>query len=347
MPKKIFLAIMVFIFFSLPLIVQAENVYHQCYLTGNCGFCEALEIGIKISKVIMGLAGSLALLFFVMAGFVLILSQGNPEKIRLGKKMMLSTIIGIFIVYLAWVGVNFIIYSFTNAQETGKNIATIFGRPWNSFECVRSKLAAITPGEEAVVPVGGACKSLWENGSEPACNTLCGGTSGKSCSNTCLGFTLSDIDYRQCADASPALIDFLNQIKNKLSQQPNKYFGLTLNDIIITSISDDHGLKTCRDENNSACFHRSGGKNNSCHYGLGQTDGSYAIDIRSYVLAPLPNKKLNITNVQLPPNSKAAGLKQLIIDAGGNFWDERYDHVTYDSLSNAHFHASVGACGGI
>jgi len=102
---------------------------------------------------------------------------------------------------------------------------------------------------------------------------------GSSCGGSCEGFTTSGIRSTQCSDASKDLGDLLSCIDGKLSG-----YGISKNSVILTSISDDHGLSKCRDNYSyqckagsndpDCCFHMQG----SCHY---QADGSHAADIRT------------------------------------------------------------------
>ena len=41
----------------LPLTAQAGTVYLDCYRSGNCGFCEALDLTTQIAKVVLTIGG--------------------------------------------------------------------------------------------------------------------------------------------------------------------------------------------------------------------------------------------------------------------------------------------------
>lgn len=43
--------------------------------------------------------GSIALLMFVYAGYIYITSQGNPEKINTAKEIVISTLVGILLLF--------------------------------------------------------------------------------------------------------------------------------------------------------------------------------------------------------------------------------------------------------
>jgi hypothetical protein len=94
--------------------------------------------------------------------------------------------------------------------------------------------------------------------------------------------------------------------------------------IIITSISQDIGLATCRDNwSSSICVHA----RRSCHYG-GATphmDGSYAADLRSTNLGP----------------GQRSAIRDIIIDCGGNY----LYHPPSDPPE--HIHISSSGCGSL
>ncbi len=63
---------------------------------------------INISNYLFGFIGALALLFFVYGGFVLILSQGNSEKVKKGFEIMSAAAIGLVVAFGAYVLVKFL-----------------------------------------------------------------------------------------------------------------------------------------------------------------------------------------------------------------------------------------------
>ncbi|MFA6908509.1 MAG: pilin [Patescibacteria group bacterium] len=79
------------------------------------------------SKALIGLP-ILALLFFIWAGFNLIMSGGNPEKVNSAKKMMVGVLLGcIIILVLAWMWTTFVVVVLTGDTEKP---GSIDGRPW-------------------------------------------------------------------------------------------------------------------------------------------------------------------------------------------------------------------------
>jgi len=70
-----------------------------------------------------------------VGGFIFIISAGSESRVRTGKRIMTTAVIGIVLVLSAWLIVNTILF-FLTGQETG-GIATIgdFMQPWNEIDC--------------------------------------------------------------------------------------------------------------------------------------------------------------------------------------------------------------------
>lgn len=66
---------------------------------GNYSLNDMTQVLINVSDWILGVVGSVALLFFVYGGFVFILSGGSEEKVKQGKQILIGSIIGLFIVF--------------------------------------------------------------------------------------------------------------------------------------------------------------------------------------------------------------------------------------------------------
>jgi hypothetical protein len=66
---------------------------------GNYSLNDIVQLIINVSDWILGVVGSVALLFFVYGGFVFIFSGGSEEKVKQGKQILIGSIIGLFIVF--------------------------------------------------------------------------------------------------------------------------------------------------------------------------------------------------------------------------------------------------------
>jgi len=82
--------------------------------TGNCGgytLNDFVVLAVSIAKWILGIVGSLALLFFVYGGVTMIISAGSSEKIEEGKTILKNAVIGLVIVFVSWTIINFTLIS--------------------------------------------------------------------------------------------------------------------------------------------------------------------------------------------------------------------------------------------
>jgi hypothetical protein len=70
---------------------------------------DLLAILLKQTTIVFRLIGTAAFLFFVYGGFTIILSFGNPEKVQQGKQILTAAIIGIIIIFGAYILVKFIL----------------------------------------------------------------------------------------------------------------------------------------------------------------------------------------------------------------------------------------------
>ena len=78
--------------------------------SGNCGnytIDDFVVLAVTIAKWILGIVGAVALLFLVYGGFTLILSGGNEDRVRQGKEILTGAIIGLVIVFTAYLIIQF------------------------------------------------------------------------------------------------------------------------------------------------------------------------------------------------------------------------------------------------
>ena len=99
----------------------------------NCGVKEFFQVLVNIFKLMLGLLGSLSLLFFVYGGFVWLFSRGNANMIQKGKDIIVGSVIGLSIVLGSWVIINFIIAVFTSTGDLDFNNVRIFDKQWWNF----------------------------------------------------------------------------------------------------------------------------------------------------------------------------------------------------------------------
>jgi len=112
----------------------------------RCGFNDFILLGVNLTKLILSIVGSLALLFFVYGGVMFLIAGGKAEAVTKGKTIITNAVIGVALVLGAWIIVNFAI-----AGLTGTSISNvkIFGTQnwW------------VTPGAETTTPPEGETPS--------------------------------------------------------------------------------------------------------------------------------------------------------------------------------------------
>lgn len=108
----------------IPLFSNAGQVFAQskfippCALSSDIGSVEKegecrsvsvfVTLLINLSAYLFTIVGALALLFFIYGGFTLILSRGATEQVKKGKDIMVAAIIGLVIVFGAYMLVRFL-----------------------------------------------------------------------------------------------------------------------------------------------------------------------------------------------------------------------------------------------
>jgi hypothetical protein len=78
-------------------------------VAGECGDVTIfLVLMFNIIRYLFGIIGGVALLYFVYGGFILILSQGNTEKVAQGKAVIVAAVLGIVIAFGGYALVRFV-----------------------------------------------------------------------------------------------------------------------------------------------------------------------------------------------------------------------------------------------
>ncbi len=93
------------------------------YETGSYGLNDFIQIGLLAAEFILGIVGSLALLFFMYGGLMMIISQGSSEKVEQGKTILKNAVIGLVIVFTSWAIINFVVNAFVPEGKLGD-------KPW-------------------------------------------------------------------------------------------------------------------------------------------------------------------------------------------------------------------------
>lgn len=136
--KKVTKIVFGLLFFSLlivPNITQAQ-ILPPCTATGNCGVCDFIQTFVNIIRWVLGVLGGAALLLIVWHGFSWIVAGGNKEKIEAGRKGLMHTTIGLFIILGSWLLVNItLIILLTPAGQTTdvKKLFSTSNTVWYEF----------------------------------------------------------------------------------------------------------------------------------------------------------------------------------------------------------------------
>lgn len=84
-----------FIFFSLFLLILPQQIYADQ---------EVLDLTSKVQTIVnyaMGIGGVIAFILIIVGAFQIILSAGNPDRVKAGKEMITSAMAGLFLVVFA------------------------------------------------------------------------------------------------------------------------------------------------------------------------------------------------------------------------------------------------------
>ena len=134
-------AIILIIFFPI-LSVNAQGLIDKTFKCADssrpaadqkCDLNDFIRIAVNISKIILGLTGSLALLAFVYGGFVFMLSGGSAQNVEKGKNILTGAVIGLVIVFASYTIIQFVLRQAGLIKENGEFIdSSIRSGNWNA-----------------------------------------------------------------------------------------------------------------------------------------------------------------------------------------------------------------------
>ena len=174
---------------------------------GGCNVCDAIGVGINITKIMLGLLGSAALLVFIYGGFLMFTSRGHSDQVQKGKDALINAVKGVIIVLASWMVINYGL-AIMLGQEKDLSKVTIFDSSWSKVACTsdggsgdsvcKDKAEGSTCGTNLDGTINATCDG---NGS---CISLCEtayGSTGYSCrsSDQCQE---SSIKYKFCPDGN-------------------------------------------------------------------------------------------------------------------------------------------------
>lgn len=109
--KRLNKILLFFVFFLIPNAVLAAPA--KITLPNPLGTTNILDLGARLIQAGLGIAGSLALLFFIYGGFLWLTSGGSPDKIKKGRDVFLWSVVGLVIIFSSYIMVDFVIKAIT------------------------------------------------------------------------------------------------------------------------------------------------------------------------------------------------------------------------------------------
>ena len=87
---------------------EQESFKQYC---GDYELNDLVGIFIKVAQWILGIVGSLALLFFIYGGVMFLISGGSSEKVSKAKEILTGAVLGVVIVLTSYMIIGFVLKS--------------------------------------------------------------------------------------------------------------------------------------------------------------------------------------------------------------------------------------------
>lgn len=81
----------------------------------------------QIVNIALGMIGIVAVVFIIVAGYKWIIAEGNEEEIKKSKETIRNAVIGLLVVFISYIVVNFVVEQLTKA--TTENLPGSTGAP--------------------------------------------------------------------------------------------------------------------------------------------------------------------------------------------------------------------------
>jgi hypothetical protein len=116
---------------NIPVFVYAQQGLVPCGRTGqdDCQTCHVVQLVSGVNAWLVGILAIVATIMFVIAGFRLVTSNGNPGVLQDAKSMIINVAIGFVIVLAAWLLLDLFMKSLLSDTQQGLG-------PWNEIACV-------------------------------------------------------------------------------------------------------------------------------------------------------------------------------------------------------------------
>lgn len=118
-----------------PLLDNDELIPEDCRIGPQtkdkpCTLLHLLQVLVNITRLMLGIMGSLALLMFTYGGLVWLTSAGNTERVARGKTILTNAVLGILILLVSWSVVNLVVVVLSQGRGGLGSIGEIFKTPW-------------------------------------------------------------------------------------------------------------------------------------------------------------------------------------------------------------------------
>ncbi len=153
-----------------------------CGVQGQTGvdeFCQICHLYTLAQRLLNFLwwfiAAPIAIVMLIWGGLFLLIPSASPSHIERGKKILSSALVGLLIIFVAWLGVDTVL-KFLQFRGTGEG-DTQFG-PWNKINCPTVDIVALTPQQPALTT--SACGTPQEECQppDPQCTAECRRSTG-------------------------------------------------------------------------------------------------------------------------------------------------------------------------
>lgn len=136
-----------------------QGITTECGNLGNCSLEDILLVFANSGNFIVGIAGSLVLFMYVIGGFYMLSSRGDPGKVTTGKKYLTVSTTGLVIVLFAYLAIKTLEVTLRTSTGEGGDFVEV---------CNESN-------------IGQACgpsKTCWQSETDGTGNILCVPTCG-------------------------------------------------------------------------------------------------------------------------------------------------------------------------
>jgi hypothetical protein len=90
-----------------------QGISKECGNAGNCSLGDIMIVFSDVALFILGIVGSLVLLFYVIGGFYWLTSHGDTTMVTKGKNYIKISTVGLVIILFAYIIVEFLLRSLT------------------------------------------------------------------------------------------------------------------------------------------------------------------------------------------------------------------------------------------